>query len=960
MPVRLQEYGPGVHIHDLGSLVVEVEGRSIDLGSTKQAALLGRLVVSADRQVSADSLISAGWGPDAVMSSSRLDSQLWRLRNLLQPDRSHASSVLERSGSGYVLRVGPDEVDSLRFVRLAGEVERLLARGSAGVEVLLLIDEALSLWRGRPYEPVADLPEVAPAVTRLDELRSQLAERRIEALTAAGKPDRGLADLAPLIAETPYRERLWALRIELLARLGRTEEALTAYRQVHSLLRDELGLDPGPELRDLQSQILTGQLATSGSAKPVTAPDDSARSTLVEAHLPRRATRLLGRSGDLDRIVALVREQSIVTIVGPGGCGKTRLSVEVGASVADQFVDGVWFVDLTAAVDPALVPELAVSTLGLDASPIGDPLDRLANFVSDKCLLLILDNCEHVLDGAAQCVESILAAGGSSVVLATSREPLELDGEIIWTLSPLSVRESGPTEPVATSSAAELFVERARAASPALELGPGELAVVECICQAVDGLPLAIELAAARVRTFTVTEIAEQVAADPSRLSRIGRGRTDHRSTIYDTIEWSYRLLDADQQLLHRRLSVLAGEFPLAAARGTVPGRDEYDVAGGLATLVHGSMLVTHRSPGRPTSFAQLDTVRAHARRRLAEAGEEGEAVAARDNWVRDLLGRRPPPGRAAEAQWFDEVDEAYAVVRACLQDQLRPDGDPGLVKLGADLAFYWYYRSKVIEGSRWLTAAQSAGPRPRNPLEAGACRLRLAALCFLQARRDLAEPLMAAGLEDLDAEPEESAAEVAELLIAVASSAWACDAYDIMLALHERLSLLLAHKTDPHLDVPADMIGCVARLPLVPLEASKTAAAEGFDRAAEIENPFTQWMAASLRSGVALIEQNPADGLEWTKRLASIHLRFGSGGEAMILEALGNFTAMSGNFREAARLYAAAIGRARRAGSPWPNRPQTPAWYERTAAALTSDELAAASTVGASLSLEDLVASWS
>lgn len=300
-----------------------------------------------------------------------------------------------------------------------------------------------------------------------------------------------------------------------MARLGRTEEALTAYRQVHRLLQDELGLDPGPELRDLQAQILTGQLVTAGSAKPSSAPDDKVRSS-AEPHLPRRATRLLGRSGDLDRIVALVREQPIVTVVGPGGCGKTRLAIEVGAGVGDHFVDGVWFVDLTAATDPMLVAELTISTLGLDASPIGDPLDRLAGFLSDKTLLLILDNCEHVLDGAAQCVESILAAGGGCAVLATSREPLELDGEIIWTLSPLSLRESGPAELGSTSSAAELFVERARAAAPALELGPGELAVVERICQAVDGLPLAIELAAARVRTFTVTEIAEQVAADPT------------------------------------------------------------------------------------------------------------------------------------------------------------------------------------------------------------------------------------------------------------------------------------------------------------------------------------------------------------------------------------------------------------------------------------------------------------
>ncbi|GAA3617461.1 AfsR/SARP family transcriptional regulator [Microlunatus ginsengisoli] len=975
-----------MRIRDLGSPIVEIEGRSTDLGATKQGALLARLSLELGRAVSSDALIAAAWGSDAVVSTARLDSQLWRLRNLLEPTRGRASSVLLKSGAGYRLAASPEVVDATLFVRLAENLPAVDDHASSERNLVGEIDEALGLWRGRPYEPISDLPDVVPAVTRLEELRSDLAERRISALIGAGQPGRALADLEPLIAATPYRERLWAQRMRILAGTGRIEEALAGYQRIRELLRDELGLDPGPELTDLHARLLSGDLEDDPALRPAgfpivvdaASPAPETRPSAPEVHLPRRATRLVGRSGDLDRIRSLVGAYPLVTLVGAGGCGKTRLAVEVATVMAPDYPDGVWFVDLAAAAEESLVPDVLSSTFGLGASALGDPLLAIQNYLADKRALLVMDNCEHVLASAAAGVEAVLGSGGASTVLATSREPLGIDGEMVWSLSPLSLLEPPADGAGGTgaghSPAVELFLERARAARPDLDPEPAGLDAIGRICRAVDGLPLALELAAARTRMFGLEEILDQVVGDPSRLGRIGRGRiapgqvglepagrgrADHRNTLYDAIEWSYRLLDEPEQALHRRLSILPGEFSLTTAAGVAGGEsDRATVADGLAVLVNSSMLITRRSRQHATRFAQLETVRAHARRRLLDGGEANALSRRRDEWVRGVLGRRPRAGTADEPAWFEELDDAYGVIRACLQDQLRGDGDPELARLGAELTTYWYYRHRLMEGGRWLEALLAQGPPARTPAEAGIRAMRLAAVYYLRTRADLARPLLVVGLDQIGTIAESDVIDVAETIACLAGTAWGREENQWLVALHDRLRPLAVRAGDPQLAVLTEMVGSVAQLPLRPLEVSKTEAAALFERAGEIGNLFAQWMAALVRTSVAMIEQDPVDGIAWIRRLVPIHLRLGSGGGWVFLETLGNFAAMTSDYSEAARLYAGGAALAHRAGTVWPTRAPTAALIERTRTALGAG-FESAAAAGASLTLEEVARGW-
>lgn len=964
-----------VHLRDLGALIVEVDGRSIELGTTKQAALLARLLLSPGQAVSAEALISAGWGPDAVVSQASLDSQLWRLRNVLEPSRGRSSGVLLKSGTGYRLALRPHQIDSARFVQLADQV-----RGDEpSLDVLSVIDEALGLWRGTPFEPIVDLPEVAPARTRLEELRGQLAERRIDALTALGRRDQALADLEPLIAATPFREQLWVRRIKLQAALGRTEEALTSYRRIRALLADELGLDPGPELVAVQAALLAGELtdpadssapavrfaSVGASASPTADAAPAARSprpATQPTHLPRRPNRLLGRDHDVARVRNLAADHALVTVTGPGGCGKTRLAIEVGAELAEDYPDGVWFLDLTAAVSDGQVGDVISSTLGLGAQVAGDPVDALRRYGQGLRQLLIVDNCEHVLAGAAACIDALLSTDGDTVVLATSREPVGVDGEVLWPLTPLPVhaRSSGAAGG-SSAPAVELFLERSRAAQPDLADDAESRAAIGRICLAVDGLPLAIELAAARTRAFSLEEIADQVAADPSRLERMGRVGVDHHATMFETIEWSYRLLSPANRQLHRQLSVLPGAFSLETAvqvTATDGGRRD-EIAHGLATLVHGSMLVSRPEPGRPTRYAQLDTVRAHARRQLERDGETQAARDRRDDFVRQLLAGRPPLGTATEPAWFDAMDDAYPVIRACLGDQLHAGGDPELVGLGAALTFYWYYRTRLVEGTHWLDSVIEEGPAAVDSVDAGLRSLRLACLYFIRRRVEAAGVLLEQGLKQLPPVPDDRAAEVAECLIALASSAWMTQQFGLQGQLIGYLRPLVAQTGDPHLAMITDILDCVVRAGEGSSERVIPTLTGLFHTADELGSPLGQWMAA-LELASLLLEENPDEGARWIRRLLPIQVRLGSGGGSMFLEWLANHAALRGEDARAARLYAAGQAAARRDGSGWPVYHRTAALRAQAEARLNDTELAAEREAGAGLSLAEVAAELS
>lgn len=961
-----------MRIRDLGPLVVEVAGSSTALGPTKQAVLLSVLAARAGRVVPARDLIAAAWGVDVEVPLSSLDSQLWRLRNVLEPTRRRSSSVLVRDGNGYRLAADPDDVDSLRFERLADQAAAALAAGRAE-DVVALVDEALGLWRGDQFGAAVGDPGLSAWAARAGELRDQLCEQRIEALMSLGRLERALADLEPMLARTPLRERLWWQRMSALYGLDRVDEALASYRRAAALLSDELGLDPGPELQRLHTQILTRDPAARAdgrSVRPIPAvvgadPPRRARSGLPSVRLPRRRTQLIGRSADLDRLTALVSTQRLVTICGTGGSGKTRLAVEVAARAAARFPDGVWFVDLTAVSAPHLVLDVVVTTLALGASRVVDPLDALAAFARGSRLLVVLDNCEHVLDGVAEVVEALLDEDAESaagpVVLATSREPIGIDGEQLWPIASLSLlsrgRPAGDGAESARSPAAQLFVQRARAADPHLQLEDSSAAIVTEICRALDGLPLAIELAAARVRSFSLAEIAEQVRADPSRLSRLGRHEQDHRQSLYDAIEWSYRLLPEPEQVLHRYLSMLPGPFTSATICSIASdvGLDEFEITDALLGLAHRSLLDVR--PGTRTCYAQLDTVRAHAERHLVAAGEASRVLARRDAWVASLLARRPRLGQLDAPAWYDELEVSYPIVRAALQQAVTADGNQELVRLGSGLGFFWFFRSRMIEGARWLEAAQAGGRLPAGGVDEVATRLRLAGAFLLRFRPDLARPHLEVALGRLDDLPPESVVVISEALVSAAGGAWGGAAYDVLPVVRDALARLAAGTDDQVVRLFAEVVGCIALLPLGRFDEAGEQAERLYARSLELGNLVVAWLSSLAGTVVATESLQVADALGWARRVLDLHERLGSGGSKAFLDTVGNCLALTGDYGRAAQVYSAARTLAKMAGVSWPEHPRSRELFARTRAGLEPAEFDQAWAAGERLSMRDLAA---
>ena len=928
--VGFATYSRSVRVRDLGPLLVEAGGVERSCPGPKQAAILATLAMHANRRVAVEDLVVAGWGYDATASASSVENHLWRLRRLLEPDRPGTSCLVSETG-GYRLVIATPDVDSHRFEHLAATTAEELAPD----ETLRRCDEALGLWRGAPYEIVSHATGTAAVVARLEELRGQVAERRLEALLTLGHPERVLADVEPLLAEHPYRERCWALRMTALARLGRTEEALATYRRVRDLLRDELGLDPGPALRALHRAVM------SQDDVPPAAPPHR---PVVDVHLPTPSGALIGRERESGELAALLARSRLTTVVGPGGCGKTRLAIDVARREADRFPDGVRFVDLTQVVTGRPVADMIVSVLGLASDGAGASA-ALRGFVRDRCALLVLDNSAHVNDATAQLVGEILTPEARTTVLATSREPLDLVTETAWGLAPLS-----------PPAAARLFRDR---------VGVGtEAEAVERICAAVDGLPLAVELAAARARTFTVAEIAEQVARDPGGLGRVGRGPADHRRTVREAIEWSHRLLGVDEQAVHRALSVLPGPFTLPVAAAVIgPALEVSAVPTVLARLAHRCMLVaTPGRDGRPTTFRQLDTVRAHGRHHLAAAGEEAATLALRDAWVRGVLAARPRLGRPEEAGWYDLVEESFPIARATLDDLVAaPTPDPRALRLGAELVWFGYYRTRVHEIDRWLEhAVPHTGPEGPDGLTV---RFAHAAARILLGDLEGGRPLLVDALTRLEAlEPAAVHSSLAEVVLTAAGSCWTHNAWDLVARSTTGLAHAAGGLLDPDVALVLDAMTCAAGLGASEadeLDALTARTSAVHERALARDNVCATWICCAVLNIVALLTRDPDAGVVWTERLIVATRRLGPGGTGVYVEAMANFLVMRGEHTEALHFYSSAHTQTRRAGMVWPARPQTAALIEAARDAIPPAEHRRAWEEGAALTTDEVLARY-
>jgi predicted ATPase/DNA-binding SARP family transcriptional activator len=742
----------------LGPLLATRDGRRLELGGAQPRLLLALLALDPGRVVGADRLIDGIWGERLPSEpANALQVVVSRLRRALAPDQPVVSQP-----PGYLLAVEPDQVDAVRFERLvaAGRAAAAAGRSEQAGE---LLGQALALWRGDALADFPGSPAARAAATRLEELRLAALEDRIEVDLALGRQAQVVGELQALVEREPLRERLHAQLMRALYATGRQADALAAYQRARAVLAERAGLDPGPELRRLQERLLAQDPALP------TAPELAARAAVPEpagappspSNLPAALTSFVGRQAEIAEVGELLGRGRLVTLVGPGGAGKTRLAVEAVRRLLDAGEagrDGAWLVELASLRDGASLPGAVLDAVSprvelsrLDAASAGerpDPRGRLLRALASRRLLLVLDNCEHLVDAAAGLAEAILGACPSVRILATSREALRVPGELRLPVPalPLPPEDAADPESLLASDAGRLFVERARAVAPGLPLGPAEARAAVEICRRLDGLPFAIELAAARVGGLPVVELAARLH-DRFRLLTTGaRTALPRHRTLRAVVDWSWELLTLPEQAALRRLAVFAGGCTLAAAERVCagPGLAAREVAGAVAGLVEKSLVEIAPGPTIPPvawpgieradlppvadppagepRYRLLETVRAYAAERLAEAGEAERVAAAHAAWCiaeADLSQTRlRGPDQLV---WWTRAHAEQANLRAGLRWLLERSDAAGAVRLAGALAWHQGFFGQPDESLADLRAALAlpGGPSDRARAEA-------------------------------------------------------------------------------------------------------------------------------------------------------------------------------------------------------------------------------------------------
>ncbi|WP_147268636.1 AfsR/SARP family transcriptional regulator [Sphaerisporangium album] len=749
----------------LGPVEVRAPGRSPAALPPSVRALLARLVLAAGRVVSVDSLTDALWGEDLPADATNaLQIRVSKLRRALGA-AGIGGDVLVTRAPGYQLAIPAESVDAHRFEHL---VRHARARASTGqvAAALEFLDEALRLWRGPALADVGETQWALAESARLEELRLGSVEDRLELLLEAGRHVEAVADLERSVADNPLRERLHRLLMLGLYRSGRQAEALAAYQALRHHLADELGIDPSPELQALAEAILRQQVPSPPATRPTPSPDplvpaapSTDRVTPADPSLhrvappipstdrvrpagpsldgpapatepsgtrqpagpaatsrggdalPQRLSSVIGRHDDVETALRRLHEARTVTLTGPGGVGKTTLAMEVARRADETLADRVRLVRLAALEPGTDVAETFATQLGLVTDASGTTFaDAVVEHLVESRALLVVDNCEHVIDDVAVLVERLVESCPGLTVLATSREALAVPGEIQLAVSPLAVpEETGEATAIPDTPAVQLFLDRARAVRPSFALDSETAPVVASICRRLDGMPLAIELAAARVKALSVTDIAARLKDRFSLLTAGPRTSEARHRTLRATLDWSHDLLSGAERRLLRRLAVFRGGWTLTAAEevcgfdGIEPG----EVLDLLLRLVDRSLVVPDPSTGR---FRMLVTVREYAASRLAEAGE-AEACRSRflDHYVRlaEEHGPHVRSGGDSLARLTEEYDNLRAAVDHSL-DPAGPDVEAGLRLAGA-LVWFWNYGLRH-EGTRALSALLESG----------------------------------------------------------------------------------------------------------------------------------------------------------------------------------------------------------------------------------------------------------
>ena len=875
-----------LEIRLLGPFEVLAGGTPAEVGGSKRQALLAMLALGNGRVVDVNGLVDGLWGEELPAAPrNALHHHIARLRAAL------GEESIVGSADGYALKDA--SVDAVRFEELLAETRTALRDGDTPTAADA-VASALALWRGPALQGLTGAEWFSAEARRLETLHVDALEEDFEVRLALGEHRELTPALRSVLADNPFRERIWGQLMLALYRSGRQADALETFQEARGVLADELGLEPGPELRRLQEAILAHDPAI--AAVPV----DRRR----RGNLPAPSTSFVGRDDELREVAEFLHKQRLVTLIGPPGVGKSRLAVEAARSLEDEFPDGTWLVDFARAGDGPDAVRLLANVVDARGS---DPLARVSSRLRHAGALVLLDACEHVLGEVARIVSTLLAECPGVRILATSREALHATSEVRFPVGPLR------------SAAVELFFERARAARPGFEADAEAVALAAEIVRRVDNLPLGIELAAARVNVLGLAELVS-ILERRSALLRDSPASDPARSALQELVDWSYDLLHGDEQALLQQLAVHRGGASLAslAAVGATRGLNEATVGYLVAALVDKSIVTTSFSGG-PARYDLLDSVREYVLEGLAESGGLAAARAAHAEYFAALADEargelRGPEWLGWELRLELENDNFWAALAYA-----RDAPDPEIAARLGTLGWYFALAERVSEGRRYLEQALSA---THDDAPADLRIELLATLCYLAT-------------EELDLDAALSAGERA---LALAESAAAPAPKQLGLA-QLTVALALAHSAEE------ERADAMAQRACATLEAAGDdwgAAASGIIRATGAARagdvPTVVAMTETVRRHADAIEydafrvpgllleawvaERRGDGaaaVAGNRRVLELAGRIGFGDHAAFaLCALGSIALANGDLHEAEELQRQALATAEAADATW------------------------------------------
>lgn len=721
----------------LGPMEVCVDGAPVRLPGTAERALLAQLLLSPGRTLPATMLVDRLWSDSTlpVDPMNALQIRVSKLRRSLKA--VGVGDVVTREGVGYRASIDPSAVDALDFadrIRAArAAADNAADNGGIHPAHVQAYDDALALWRGDPLSDFAVEQWATAEAARLTELRLAAMTERAQVALALGRHLEVIGDLEPVVAHDPTVESLAGLLMLALYRSGRQADALDVYSRTREVLDESLGLEPSVSLRSLHERVLRqdatlgaqqdlvsapAAASTTSTTVPVTMPAHRSRADedrTAPTNLPTVVRPLIGRDAQLDSIAELLGGVRLLSLIGPGGAGKTSLALATVARTSANYPDGAFGVRLASVNTPDQVPLAVADALGMPmdgAAATRDLRDRLISFLTRRRMLLLVDNCEHVVDAAAALVEDILGRCPGITVIATSREALAIPDEVQVTVGPLETPpEHTPPGRVLSYPAAQLFVERARAVRPGLLFDVDNLTAAGAITRSLDGIPLAVELAAARVSTLSPVEVSQRLADRFTLLTSGARTADERQQTLRATVDWSYQLLSETEQQVFDRLSVFQGGWTLMSAEDVLGDEDTRagQVLDTIGRLVEQSMVVVE--PGPTSRYRMLETLRQYAAERLRASGQAVEVARRQAAYFRSIVEHAEVALRGHEQrQTLRLLRDEQPNIRAALAFLGGPEGDrDAALRMAGSLGMFWHL-GRHLEG-RQVLSRLVAGP---------------------------------------------------------------------------------------------------------------------------------------------------------------------------------------------------------------------------------------------------------